>query len=71
MLGIYISKAISVNFSKGAKYPNKPLLDNIDKQYENNQFDSDLFMAQLKSWADKHNQNIKNKKMKVGDKIDE
>lgn len=62
MLGHYIRMAIASTLSNKAKYPKEPFMIASEK-YQNQKFDEDLFMAQLKQWADKHNENIrKNKK---------
>lgn len=62
MLGLYIRTAVASVLDNKAKYPKKPYFDNIDKEIEKQKFDDDLFMSQLKSWADKHNANIRAKK---------
>lgn len=62
MLGLYIRSAVASVLDGKAKYPKKPYFDGIDKEIEKQKFDDDLFMAQLKSWADKHNANVRAKK---------
>lgn len=62
MLGSYIRIAVASIMDKQAKYPKKPYLSDIDKEVNVQKFDDDLFMAQLKQWADKHNANFRAKK---------
>jgi hypothetical protein len=59
ILGLYIRIGTMSVLDNKVKYPAEPMLKNMNKSQS---FDDDLFMAQLKSYAEIHNKNIRNKK---------
>lgn len=56
--GLYIRQAIASVFSKGTKYPEKPIDNNSP---DRNSLDKEkVFKSQFEAWANLHNSNLKN-----------